>query len=109
MADVRKSNDSQEKNPEPRASDAAVESGVISDQTNQDAHSTVHQASHANDKNLTDPEMIALKDGDTPEEHNARVAKIQANRFGLYDSSLEPEGRTEGQTLIAQSLDEGEN
>lgn len=107
MADVRKSNDSQEKNPKPRASDAAVESGVISDQTNQDAHSTVHQASHANDKNLTDPEMIALKDGETPEEHNARVAKIQANRFGLYDSSLEPKGRTEGQTLIAQSLDEG--
>lgn len=72
-----------------RTPEAAKEGGVIADQANQEVHGKAFEQSHQNDKSLSEPDMIAIEEGETVTQYKARVAQIQANRFGFYDSKAE--------------------
>jgi len=63
--------------------EAAKEGGVITAQPNQEIHGKAFEESHKNDKTLSEPDMIAMNDGETVAEYKARVVQIQANRFGF--------------------------
>jgi hypothetical protein len=78
----------QEKSVEKTPEKAAV-SGVIAGQPNQEIHGQAFANAHQNDKTLSEPDMIAMNDGETVAEYKARVAQIQANRFGFFDSEEE--------------------
>jgi len=66
--------------------EAAKEGGVIAAQPNQEIHGKAFEQSHKNDKTLSEPDLIAMEEGETVAEYKARVAQIQANRFGFFDS-----------------------
>lgn len=69
--------------------EAAAVSGVIGGQPNQEVHGQANAVAHANDKTLSEPDMIAMNEGETVAQYKARVAQIQANRFGFFDSEEE--------------------
>lgn len=69
--------------------EAAKEGGVIAGLPNQEVHGKAFEQAHKSDKTLSEPDMIAMNDGETVAQYNARVAQIQANRFGFYDSAQE--------------------
>ncbi|MBA3991970.1 MAG: hypothetical protein C0469_00490 [Cyanobacteria bacterium DS2.3.42] len=67
-------------------------SGVIGGEKNQEVHGQANAVAHANDKTLSEPDMIAMEEHETPEAYKARVAQIQANRFGFFDSEKDNAG-----------------
>lgn len=69
--------------------EAVKEGGVIAAQPNQEVHGQAFANAHQNDKTLSEPDMIAMNDGETVAQYKARVAQIQANRFGFFDSQEE--------------------
>lgn len=69
--------------------EAVKDGGVIAAQPNQEVHSQAFAQAHANDKTLSEPDMIAIEVGETVAEHKARVAQIQANRLRFIDSGKE--------------------
>jgi hypothetical protein len=73
--------------------EAVKEGGVIAAQPNQEIHGKAFEQSHQNDKTLSEPDMIAINDGETVAEYKARVAQIQANRFGFFDSEAETQAK----------------
>lgn len=89
MAEIQKPADQAEQKAIQKTPEAAAVSGVVAAQPNQDVFGEAKTVAHANDKTLSEPDMIALKEGETVEQYKARVAQIQANRFGFYDSEAE--------------------
>lgn len=89
MAEVQKTADQAEKTNIQKTGEAAKEGGVIAGQKNQEVHGQAFTSAHQNDKTLSEPDMIAMNDGETVAEYKARVAQIQANRFGFFDSTKE--------------------
>lgn len=81
--------------------EAAKEGGVIAAQPNQEIHGKAFELSHKNDKTLSEPDMIAIEEGETIAQYKARVAQIQANRFGFFDS--EAEAKEQNPILLAQA------
>lgn len=73
--------------------EAVKDGGVIAAPPNQEIHDKAFEQAHQNDKTLSEPDMIAVNDGETVAEYKARVAQIQTNRFGFFDSA---EGKTNG-------------
>lgn len=69
--------------------EAVKDGGVIAAQPNQAVHGQAFANAHHNDKTLSEPDMIAINDGETVAEYKVRVAQIQANRFGFFDSAEE--------------------
>jgi hypothetical protein len=69
--------------------EATAVSGVIAAQPNQEVHGEAFANAHQNDKTLSEPDMIAINDGETVAEYKVRVAQIQANRFCFFDSEAE--------------------
>jgi len=67
--------------------EAVKDGGVIAAQPNQEVHGQAFANAHQNDSTLSEPDMIAMNEGETVAEYKARVAQIQANRFGLIDST----------------------
>lgn len=93
-----------DQNPEKsvqKTPEAAKEGGVIAAQPNQEIHGKAFEQSHKNDKTLSEPDMIAMEEGETVAQYKARVAQIQANRFGFFDSSAE--AKEENPILLAQA------
>ncbi len=89
MAEIQKPADQAEQKAIQKTPEAAAVSGVVAAQPNQDVFGEAKTAAHANDKTLSEPDMIAINDGETVAEYKARVAQIQANRFGFFDSANE--------------------
>lgn len=98
MSEIQKPADQAEERSVQTTSETAAVSGVIGGQQNQDIHMQASAVSHANDTTLSEPDMIAMKEHETPEEYRARVAQIQENRFGFFDSE------TEAKQASAQSV-----
>lgn len=69
--------------------EAVKDGGVIAAPPNQEVHGRAFEKAHQNDKTLSEPDMIAMNDGETVAQYKARVAQIQANRFGFFDSEVE--------------------
>jgi len=69
--------------------EAVKDGGVIAAQPNQEVHGRAFEKAHQNDNTLSEPDMIAMNDGETVAQYKARVAQIQANRFGFFDSEKE--------------------
>ncbi|MCC6978144.1 MAG: hypothetical protein IT343_07470 [Candidatus Melainabacteria bacterium] len=67
--------------------EAVKDGGVIATQPDQEVHGQAFANAHRDDKTLSEPDMIAMNDGETVAEYEARVAQIQANRFGFFDSA----------------------
>ena len=63
-----------------KTSEAIKDGGVIAAQPNQEVHGQAFASAHQNDKTLSEPDMIAMNEGETVAEYKARVAQIQANR-----------------------------
>ena len=72
--------------------EAVKDGGVIAAQPDQEVHGQAFAISHQNDKTLSEPDMIAMNDGETVAEYKARVAQIQANRCRFFDSEEEGNG-----------------
>lgn len=89
MADVQKSAEQVEQKTAQKTPEAAKEGGVIAAQPSQEVHGQAFANAHQNDKTLSEPDMIAMNDGETVAEYTARVAQIQSNRFGFFDSEKE--------------------
>jgi hypothetical protein len=89
VAEVQKTIDQAQEKGVEKTPEKVVVSGVIGGQANQDVHDKAHAASHTNDKTLSEPDMIAMEENETVAAYKARVAQIQANRFGFYDSEEE--------------------
>ncbi|MCC7531189.1 MAG: hypothetical protein IT342_21965 [Candidatus Melainabacteria bacterium] len=89
MTEVQKQADQAEQKSITKTAEAVKEGGVIAGQPNQEVHGKAFELAHQNDKTLSEPDMIAMNDGETVAQYNARVAQIQANRFGFYDSAQE--------------------
>ncbi|MBA3991986.1 MAG: hypothetical protein C0469_00570 [Cyanobacteria bacterium DS2.3.42] len=89
MAEIRKADDKAQEENTGKTPEAAAVSGVIGGQPNQEIHMQASVVSHANDTTLSEPDMIAMKEHETPEEYKARIAQIQENRFGFFDSETE--------------------
>jgi hypothetical protein len=83
---VRRNSRVLQKTPE-----AVKDGGVIATPPNQEVHCQAFANAHQNDKTLSEPDMIAINDGESVEQYKARVAQIQANRFGFFDSEKEDE------------------
>ncbi len=92
MAEVQKAAEQSEQNSVQKTPEAAAVSGVIGSEKNQEVHGQANAVAHANDKTLSEPDMIAMEEHETPEAYNARVAQIQANRFGFFDSEKDNAG-----------------
>lgn len=89
MTEAQKTIDQAEQKSVEKTPEKAAVSGVIGGQANQEVHGEAHAASHANDKTLSEPDMIAMEENETVAAYKARVAQIQANRFGFFDSAEE--------------------
>jgi len=89
VTEVKKAADQAEQSAVEKTPEAALVSGVVAAQPNQKVFGEANSIAHANDKTLSEPDMIAMNDGETVAEYKARVAQIQANRFGFYDSAQE--------------------
>lgn len=101
MAEVQKTADEAEQTSVKKTPESAAVSGVIGGQTNQEIHGQALVIAHSNDKTLSEPDMIAMGENETPAEYSARVAQIQMNRFGFYDS--EQQNTDPNKTQIAQA------
>ena len=86
MAEVQKTPDQAEQMNIQKTGEATKEGGVIAGQKNQEVHGQAFTQAHQNDKTLSEPDLIAMEEGETVAGYKARVAKIQANRFGFFDS-----------------------
>lgn len=86
MTEIQKTAEQTEQNRLQKIPEAAAASGVIDGQQNQEVHALANAAAHANDKTLSEPDLIAMEEGETIAQYKARVAQIQANRFGFFDS-----------------------
>jgi hypothetical protein len=89
VVEVQKTIDQAEQTSVEKTPEKAAVSAVIGGQANQEVHGEAHAASHANDKTLSEPDMIAMEENETVAAYKARVAQIQANRFGFFDSEEE--------------------
>lgn len=89
MTEVKKTADQAEQSAVEKTTEAAAFSGVVAAQPNQKVFGEANSIAHANDKTLSEPDMIAMNDGETVAQYKARVAQIQANRFGFFDSAEE--------------------
>lgn len=89
MTETQKIFDQAEQKTVEKTPEKVVVSGLISGQPNQEVHDKAFEQLHKNDKTLSEPDMIAMNDGETVAEYKARVAQIQANRFGFFDSADE--------------------
>lgn len=87
MTEAQEKYDQAERKSVEKTSEKAAVSGVIGGQPNQEVHGAAHAAIHANDKTLSEPDMISMEENETVAAYKARVAQIQANRFGFYDSA----------------------
>ncbi|MCC7527156.1 MAG: hypothetical protein IT342_01465 [Candidatus Melainabacteria bacterium] len=72
--------------------EVAAVSAVVAAKPNQDVFGEAKTVAHANDKTLSEPDMIAMNENETIAESEARVAQIQANRFGFFDSEADAGG-----------------
>ena len=100
MAEIQKPADQAEQKAIQKMPEAAAVSGVVAAQPNQDVFGEAKTAAHANDKTLSEPDMIAINDGETVAEYKARVAQIQANRFGFFDSANEKYDSAEQSSVL---------
>ncbi|MBA3994630.1 MAG: hypothetical protein C0469_13980 [Cyanobacteria bacterium DS2.3.42] len=89
MAEIQKPADHAEQASVQKTPEAVKDGGVIAAQPNQEVHGQAFAEAHQNDKTLSEPDMIAMNDGETVAEYKARAAQIQANRFGFFDSKEE--------------------
>lgn len=71
----------------PSSSDAVKQDAVISGRLVQTVHEQAFQSAHQNDRNLSDPAMIAMKPGETLEDYSKRLKSASENRFELVDDS----------------------
>ena len=69
MADTDESSKQIEKTPQ-KTPEAAAVSGVIGGQKNQEIHAAANDISHANDRSLSEPEMIAIGANETVDQYN---------------------------------------
>jgi filamentous hemagglutinin len=67
--------------------ETAKQDAVIGGQPHQEVHGRAFARAHQNDQTLSEPDMIAMEEGETVAEHKERVARIQANRCSYYDSA----------------------
>ncbi len=86
LVDIQKPADQTEQKGIEKTPEAAAVSGVIGGQQNQYVHTKANAVAHAHDQTLSEPDLIAMEEGETIAQYNARVAQIQANRFGFFDS-----------------------
>jgi hypothetical protein len=86
MAEVQKPADQPEEKNLQKTPEAAAVSGVVATKSNQQVFSDANAFAHANDKTLSEPDLIAMEEGETLAAYKARVERIQANRFGFFDS-----------------------
>jgi hypothetical protein len=84
VADVQKSAEQVEQKSVRKTPETAAVSGVIAGQSNQEIHGQANAVAHANDRTLSEPDLIAMEEGETVAQYKARVAQIQANRFGFF-------------------------
>lgn len=98
MAEVQEPREQIEEKTNQKSSERVTATSVISTDANQEVHSQVSAVTHANDRTLSEPEMIAIGENETPEAYRSRVAQIQANRCQLFDSAAESKP-----VLIAQA------
>lgn len=89
MAEFQRIVDQSDQKDVQKTPEAAVLSSVIGGQQNQEVHGQAVVNTHANDKTLSEPDMLAIDEGETTAQYKARVAQIQANRFGFFDSTAE--------------------
>jgi hypothetical protein len=89
VAEIQKQADQAEQTSITKTAEAAKEGGVIAAPKNQEVHGQAFAQAHQNDKTLSEPDMIAMNDGETVAEYKERVAQIQTNRFGFIDSAEE--------------------
>lgn len=89
MAEIRKKADQAEASNISDSENAIRDGGVIAGQADQNVHGKAFEQTHKGDKTLSEPDMIAMNDGETVSQYKARVAQIQANRFGFFDSQEE--------------------
>lgn len=88
--------------------DSAQKEAVIGRSDAQQEHSAAFQIAHSNDRTLSQPELIALQDGESIADYNKRVAEIQANRFSFF-GEVTPEDmgqkpRDHEQSIIASNV-----
>jgi filamentous hemagglutinin len=100
VAEIQKQADRAEQASTTKTGEAAKEGGVIFGQTNQDVHANAFEQAHTRDQTLSEPDMIAMEEGETVAEHKARVARIQANRFRFIDSEEGSGSAAETGTVI---------
>lgn len=89
MAEIEKKADQAEAANIRDSENAKKDGGVIAGQADQKVHGKAFEQTHKGDKTLSEPDMIAMNDGETVAQYKARVAEIQANRFGFFDSQEE--------------------
>jgi hypothetical protein len=89
VAEIRKNADQAEASNISDSENAIRDGGVIAGQADQNVHGKAFEQTHKGDKTLSEPDMIAMNDGETVSQYKARVAQIQANRFGFFDSQEE--------------------
>ncbi len=89
MAEVQKRADHTEQEAIQKTPEEAAVSGVVAAKPNQDVFGEAKTAAHANDRTLSEPELIAMNEGESLAEYKARVAQIQANRFGFFDTEAD--------------------
>ncbi|MCC7528817.1 MAG: hypothetical protein IT342_09860 [Candidatus Melainabacteria bacterium] len=106
MADVENQGEKAEGKILQKTPEAAAVSSVIGGQPNQEIHDAAKAAAHANDRTLSEPDMIAMEKDETVAQYKARVAQIQANRFGFYDPSKSGSGEADKQLIAQASTDQ---
>jgi hypothetical protein len=89
VAEIEKKADQAEASNITDSENAIKDGGVIAEQADQNVHGKAFEQTHKGDKTLSEPDMIAMNDGETVSQYKARVAQIQANRFGFFDSQEE--------------------
>lgn len=72
--------------------EATKRDGVIAGKPNQEIYGLANTVKHQHDRTLSEPDMIAMEENESVVAYNARVAQIQANRCGFYDSAEKGNG-----------------
>ncbi len=98
MVEVLKTIGPAEQKSDRKTPEATAASGVICEQKNHEVHGQANAVAQANERTLSEPDMIAMDDHEIPEAYKARVAQIQANRFVFFDSEKNNAG--DGKTKI---------
>jgi hypothetical protein len=106
--------ETREKRLEAKASStpgAASDGGVIKDQQGQKVHDRAFAIAHQDDKTLSRPEMMAIQEGETVAEYNARIAAIQANPLKIEGklSASDTSGRRAPEEKSSKGKQRGED